>query len=193
MLYYALSFLAVAAIAVLTASCTARAPEAASGTVETPIITEGVGEMLEVGATAPDFTVGDDQGNMVSLADYRGEQNVVLVFYPGNETPGCTEQLCAVRDDWDDFSAANVQVFGVNPANAASHRSFRENHNFPFPLLADTEGELVRNYGCRGTLGVVKRTVYGIDTEGRIVFAERGMPDHNSILAAFAGDGEPAS
>ncbi len=184
MFYYAISLLAVAAIAILTASCGTRASEGTDRATVEPTENRS-GEMLEVGATAPDFTVRDERGNEVILSAFRGEQNVVLIFYPANETPGCTAQLCAVRDEWDDFTAANVQVFGVNTANALSHRSFSENHNFPFPLLADTGGDIVRAYGCRGTLGVIKRTVYGINKDGQIVFAERGMPDTAQILAAF--------
>lgn len=185
MFYYAISLLAVAGIAALTVSCVSTAPDG-TGSIDADGNERSASEMLAVGEMAPDFRVQDDQGNTVELATFRGERNVVLIFYPGNETPGCTAQLCAVRDDWQDFVDRDVQVFGVNPANAQSHRSFSENHNFPFPLLADTEGEVIRKYGTRGTLGVVTRTVYGIDREGRIVYAERGMPDNERILAAFS-------
>ena len=141
-------------------------------------------EMLEVGMDAPDFSVSDDEGNMVNLADFRGKKGVVLIFYPMNETPGCTSQLCAARDAWADYQTANVQVFGVNPATEKSHRSFSENHSFPFPLLADTEKQIVKSYGCEGLLAT-KRTVYGIDKDGKIVFAQRGMPSTQEILAPF--------
>lgn len=146
---------------------------------------ENPSRILAVGDQAPAFTSRDDQGNTVSLADFHGSQNVVLIFYPANETPGCTRQLCAARDAWDKYLDRNIQVFGVNPASVADHKTFRDNHQFPFPLLSDTEGEIVARYGARGLLGLTKRTVYGIDTEGRIVFAERGMPDTDTILAAF--------
>lgn len=144
--------------------------------------------ILAVGERAPDFAVEDHHGNPVRLADYRGRQNVVLIFYPVNETPGCTRQLCAARDAWDDYTAAEVQVFGVNPASAESHRAFAENHNFPFPLLVDTEEQVIRAYGTKGERHT-QRTVYGIDKSGTIVFAERGMPETETILAAFGRRG----
>ena len=142
--------------------------------------------MLAVGTTAPGFDTTDEKGNSVRLADFKGKKNVVLVFYPGDDTPGCTSQLCAIRDDWKDFEDAGVAVFGINPAKAESKQKFSGKYGFPFPLLPDTEKKLVKSYGCEGLL-FTKRTVYGIDKEGTIVFAERGMPKNADILAAFAG------
>jgi peroxiredoxin Q/BCP len=141
--------------------------------------------MLTVGSTAPNFTAQDDRGQTVKLADFSGKKNVVLIFYPMNETPGCTAQLCTARDDWKKYQEAGVQVFGVNTADQESHRKFAENHNFPFPLLADTEGAIVKDFGARGLMGMVKRTVYVIGKDGRILFAERGMPSTQTILAAI--------
>lgn len=172
----------------LSTGCLSTAPDGKGSTDHTGAERD-TGEMLKVGEMAPDFRVRDEQGREQSLAEYRGRQNVVLIFYPANETPGCTAQLCSARDDWKRYQELNVQVFGVNPGSADSHAKFSARHNFPFPLLADTEGELVRQYGSRGLMGVVKRTVYGIDKEGRIVFAQRGMPSTTEILAAFATPG----
>ena len=142
------------------------------------------GEILKVGDAAPDFQATDHLGEQHSLADYRGKKNVVLIFYPMNETPGCTKQLCSARDDWSKYEERGVQVFGVNPGTVESHRKFAENHGFPFPLLADTGKDLVRDYGAEGLLAT-KRTVYAIDKEGRIVFAERGLPSTDAILAGI--------
>ncbi len=180
---------AVLAVMVL-AGCAgpgAKAPEKspAAGEHSAPS-KEEESAMLAVGATAPEFDTVDEKGHAVRLADFRGKKNVVLVFYPGDDTPGCTSQLCAIRDDWGDFERAGVAVLGVNPAGAESKQKFSAKYNFPFPLLPDPGKKLVKAYGCEGLL-FTKRTVYGIDKEGRIVFAERGMPANRDILAAFGG------
>jgi len=141
-------------------------------------------QLLEVGSPAPGFTVRDEKGGWVRLAEFQGKQNVVLVFYPGDDTPGCTKQLCAIRDDWSGFVGKGVAVFGVNPADAKSHASFMNKYSFPFPLLVDNDQEVIGKYGCKGTASV-ERTVYGIDKKGTIVFAQRGMPSTQEILKAF--------
>jgi peroxiredoxin Q/BCP len=143
-------------------------------------------QILAVGEVAPDFSVPDQNGETVKLADFKGKRNVVLIFYPANETPGCTRQLCAARDSFDKYLAAEAAVLGVNPADSASHLSFANNHSLPFPLLADTDGAMVRNYGSRGMGGVTTRTVYVIGKDGKIIFAERGMPETDKILAAIS-------
>lgn len=178
-----------AAILAATASiaCVATSPSGeardASGETRDP------GRMLAVGEKAPPFEVEDQFGNPIRLEDFRGEHNVVLIFYPGNDTPGCTRQLCAARDDFARYSAKDAMVFGVNPASAESHAAFAEKFSFPFPLLVDKDGRMIRDYGCRGIGGVTTRTVYVIDKEGTVVFAERGMPDTDTILAAIPGGG----
>ena len=141
-------------------------------------------QMLTVGEKAPAFSLLDQSGNPVTLDEHRGKRNVVLIFYPANKTPGCTKQLCAVRDQFELFTNNNTVVFGVNPQGAESHQRFTDKHNFPFPLLVDREKEVVSAYGCKGALAT-KRTVYGIDKEGIIVFARRGMPSNEEVLEAF--------
>ena len=140
--------------------------------------------LLSVGEEAPAFSLMDQAGNPVTSAEFRGKKNVVLVFYPGDNTPGCTKQLCAVRDQFELFTADDTVVFGVNPQGAESHRRFIAKYDFPFPLLVDREKTVVSAYGCKGVL-VTKRTVYGIDKEGIIVFASRGMPSNEEVLEAF--------
>ncbi len=142
-------------------------------------------EMLSVGDEAPEFKGKDHEGNSVALSDFKDKKNVVLVFYPGNNTPGCTKQLCAIRDDWSNFEDEETVVFGVNPADQESHSDFASKYNFPFPLLVDESGEIIRSFGCRGLMGITKRTVYVIDKSGKIVFAERGMPANSAILASL--------
>ena len=140
--------------------------------------------LLPVGREAPDFTLLDDTGRPVSLSEHRGRNAVVLVFYPMDETPGCTTQLCEIRDHWQEFSQRGVAVYGVNPGSAESHAKFRSHQKYPFPLLVDTGKRVAESYGANGL--VPRRTVYGIDWKGRIAFAERGKPTPDRVLAALA-------
>jgi peroxiredoxin Q/BCP len=107
---------------------------------------------------------------------------VVLVFYPGDDTPGCTKQLCQFRDDWQQAKARGVEVFGVNPQNARHHSNFRKKFQFPFPLLVDERQKIAQAYHAHGL--IVKRTIYLISREGKILFAQRGMPSPSEVLAA---------
>lgn len=136
---------------------------------------------LPVGSAAPDFSLQDDSGKTVTLSGLRGK-NVVLVFYPGDDTPGCTRQLCEFRDQWSSVRQKGVEVFGVNPQGAARHLRFRQKYQFPFPLLVDTGRQTAKAYNASGL--IVKRTVYLIGPDGTIRFAQRGMPKPSEVLAA---------
>jgi len=136
---------------------------------------------LPVGTPAPDFTLPDDAGNEVRLSALRG-RNVVLVFYPGDNTPGCTRQLCQLRDSWEAARVRGVAVFGVNPQRAQSHDSFRRRYSLPFPLLVDAGRKVASLYNANGI--IVKRTVYLVGPDGTIRFARRGMPSPQEVLAA---------
>lgn len=136
---------------------------------------------LPVGSPAPDFTLPDDQGNAVGLSGLRG-RNVVLVFYPGDDTPVCRRQLCEFRDRWDHAKERNTVVFGVNPQAAASHTRFREKHALPFPLLVDAGRRVAGLYRAGGW--IVRRTVYLIGPDGVIRYARRGKPAPDEVLAA---------
>ena len=138
---------------------------------------------LPVGATAPDFTLPDQLGHTVKLADMRG-RNVVLVFYPGDDTPGCTKQLCEFRDQWSAVKARGAEIFGVNPQSAAKHEKFREKFHFQFPLLVDEGQKVAARFHANGL--IVKRTVYVIGPDGKIRFGKRGMPKPAEVLTACA-------
>jgi len=137
---------------------------------------------LPPGTPAPDFTLPDDTGNTVKLSKLRGK-SVVLVFYPGDDTPGCTRQLCEFRDSWQSVKARGVKVFGVNPGSAASHGRFRKKFDLPFPLLIDSGRKVATLYQANGI--IVKRTVYLIDPDGVIRLGRRGMPSPEEVLAAL--------
>jgi thioredoxin-dependent peroxiredoxin len=138
---------------------------------------------LAVGSAAPDFTLPDQDGRSVSLSSLHGK-SVALVFYPGDNTPGCTKQLCQMRDSWDRLKAKNLLVFGVNPQSAASHAGFREKYKLPFSLLVDKGQKVAEMYHANGLF--VKRTVYLIGADGKIRLGRRGMPSPDEVIAALA-------
>lgn len=138
---------------------------------------------LPPGDDAPDFTLPDQDGKQVTLSALRGK-NVVLVFYPGDETTICRKQLCEFRDQWPSVQSKNTVVFGVNPQSAESHAKFRNNRAFPFPLLVDKGKHVAELYRAAGF--IVRRTVYLIGPDGRIRFARRGKPLPEEVLKAAA-------
>jgi thioredoxin-dependent peroxiredoxin len=145
---------------------------------------------LPLGSKAPDFTLPTDSGKMVRLSELR-RKNVILVFYPGDDTLICRKQLCEFRDAWPDMRGHNVLVFGVNPQSAESHREFRERNKFPFPLLVDESQRVAALYNSDG--GMVNRTVYLIGPSGLIRYARRGMPKPEEVLAAAQKKPRPST
>jgi peroxiredoxin Q/BCP len=111
-------------------------------------------QMLKVGEQVPDMTLQDDQGNDVRLREQSGAY--VLYIYPADDTPGCTRQACAFRDNYQAFRNAGVQVFGVSPDTVESHVKFRDKYELPFPLLADPDHKLAEALGAWG-----EKTNYG--------------------------------
>ncbi|HXP86969.1 MAG TPA: peroxiredoxin [Bryobacteraceae bacterium] len=136
---------------------------------------------LEVGSKAPDFSLADQDGRLVTLSALRG-RNVILMFYPADDTTVCTKQLCEFRDQWAGVQAKNAVVFGVNPAASGRHAKFREKYRLPFPLLVDEGQKTGRLYNAAGF--VPKRTVYLIGSDGVIRYARRGKPEPAEVLAA---------
>ena len=102
--------------------------------------------MLEAGTKAPNFTLPDKDGNMVSLSDFTGKR-VVLYFYPRDNTPGCTRQACAFGAAYEEFQKIGVAVIGISKDSTASHQRFAEKHNLPFLLLSDPELQAIQAYG----------------------------------------------
>ncbi len=139
---------------------------------------------LPVGTPAPDFSVTDQDGSRVTLSALRGK-NVVLVFYPADDTAICTIQLCEFRDHWEKAQDRNAVVFGVNPARSGRHQKFRDKYKFPFPLLIDEGQKIAKLYQAGGWLGP-KRTVYLIGPDGLVRYARRGKPSPEEVLAAAA-------
>ena len=135
--------------------------------------------MLEVGMKAPEFTLPDKDGNMVSLADFAGKK-VVLYFYPRDNTPGCTRQACAFASAYEEFKNINAVVIGVSKDSVTSHQKFAEKHGLPFILLSDPERAAIEAYGVwqekknygKVSMGVVRST-FVIDENGVV---EKVMP-----------------
>jgi thioredoxin-dependent peroxiredoxin len=140
--------------------------------------------LLKLGSIAPDFSLLSSDSTTVKLSDFSGKKYVVLIFYPGDQTPGCTAQLCAIRDDYSLFEAKNAKVFGVNPGDLKSHKKFIEKQRYQFPLLIDANRTVAKLYGC-DSWPMVKRTVYVIGIDGKILFAKRGKPANAEILRAI--------
>ena len=130
--------------------------------------------MLEVGTSAPDFTLEDSGGNKVSLKDFKGKK-VVLYFYSRDNTPGCTRQALAFKNLYEDFKARDVVVIGISKDSTASHVKFAQKNGLPFILLSDPEIEVIQKYGVwqekkmygKTSMGVV-RTTYVISEKGKI-------------------------
>ena len=122
---------------------------------------------IEEGKKAPAFTLTDQDGKKVSLADFAGK-DVILYFYPKDDTPGCTKEACGFRDAAKPLEEAGVVVLGVSEQDAASHAAFAEKYHLPFPLLPDERGTLAAAYHVPVTVGFAKRVTYLVGKDGRI-------------------------
>jgi thioredoxin-dependent peroxiredoxin len=121
---------------------------------------------LSVNEPAPDFTLKDGNGDNWRLSDQRGKV-VVLLFYPGDETPVCTRQMCSVRDRWDDYLATGAEVVGISSDSVESHKKFADHHSLPLRLLSDSQRAVAKLYGAESLIpGRVARSVFVIDAKG---------------------------
>ena len=144
--------------------------------------------MLEKGTKAPDFTLPDKDGNLVTLSDFLGKK-VVLYFYPKDNTPGCTKQACAFAANFEKFKEIDAVVIGISKDSVASHVKFAAKHDLPFILLSDTELVAIQGYDVwkekklygKTSMGVV-RTTYIIDEKGIIEHVmPKVKPDTNAV------------
>ncbi len=153
---------------------------------------------VEVGKAAPAFTLPDAAGKPVSLKDFKG-QDVILYFYPKDDTPGCTKEACGFRDAWADLQKRGVVVLGVSPDGAAAHQKFAAKYELPFPLLSDVDKKVMTAYGAWGeklmygkpVTGVIRSTVWiGADGKVRKHWAKiASAAEHPAkVLEALAGE-----
>jgi thioredoxin-dependent peroxiredoxin len=152
---------------------------------------------IQEGKAAPAFTLADSDGNKVSLKDLRG-RNVILYFYPRDDTPGCTKEACGFRDHWKQIEKLGAVVLGVSPDDEASHRKFAAKYKLPFTLLSDPDRDVMTRYEAFGekmmygkkTMGVIRSTVW-IGPDGKVkrhwkrVAKAEDHPDH--VLEALKG------
>ena len=129
---------------------------------------------IAAGDQAPEFTLPGTGGREYSLTQFRG-QPVVLVFYPGDDTPVCTKQLNTYNDDLGQFSEMNAQVIGISAQDVDSHESFASKHGFEFPLLADVDKHVAGLYGTLGPIGFPRRSVFILDADGVVRYAHRAI------------------
>lgn len=122
---------------------------------------------IQEGQTAPEISATDDQGNAVNLKDFQGKKNVVIYFYPKDDTPGCTIEACNFRDDYSKYQDKDTQIFGVSYDDASSHQAFKKKFHLPFPLLVDTDHKIAQAFGVEGDKYANRDTVV-IDKEGKI-------------------------
>lgn len=147
--------------------------------------------MLAVGSLAPDFALKDEAGKVHHLSDYRGTK-VVLYFYPKNNSPGCTQEACNLRDNFEVLKEKGVVILGISYDDMRSHKNFKEEYQLPFTLLSDSDKKVAEMYGAKGgLLGFLgaKRITYLIDEEGKIkhLFEKVDPGNHaKQILAVLA-------
>lgn len=126
----------------------------------------------KLNSPAPDFSLRDAEGTKWRLADHRGKV-VVLLFYPGDETPVCTRQMCSVRDRWEDYQATGAEVVGISTNSVESHKNFAQHHQLPLRLLSDSDGKVSKLFSARSLIpGKVARSVFVIDAQGILRFSD---------------------
>jgi peroxiredoxin Q/BCP len=129
---------------------------------------------LSIGDRAPDFSLPGTNGSTHSLSDFAGTP-LVLVFYPGDDTPVCTRQLNSYNEGIEQFADLEAQVVAISAQDVASHDAFSNKHGFQFPLLADVDKEVAGRYGTLGPLGFPRRSIFIIDADGIVRYAHRAI------------------
>lgn len=127
---------------------------------------------MKINEPAPDFSLPDGNGEQWRLSDHRGRV-VVMLFYPGDETPVCTRQMCSVRDRWEDYRETGAEVVGISSDSIESHQKFAEHHDLPLRLLSDADRSVATLYGARSLIpGRVARSVFVIDAQGVLRYSD---------------------
>jgi peroxiredoxin len=138
------------------------------------IAVSGISGRVESGDVAPDFCLDGTGGRTYCLHDYRGEP-VLLVFYPADHSPVCTQQLRSYSEDLNEFEELGAAVLCLSPQDVASHEEFTEAQGLRLPLLSDTDKAVGRSYGILGPLGFYRRSIFVVDRDGVIRFARRSL------------------
>lgn len=152
---------------------------------------------LSIGQKAPDFTLKNSDGEDVSLSDFSGKKNVVILFFPLAFTSVCTDELCQVRDDYQKFDSLDAQVLGISVDSFFTLKQFKESQNYNFPLLSDFNKTTATAFGAIydeffGMKGVAKRSAFVIDKTGKVQYAEvlekaSDLPNFEKIKSTLSG------
>lgn len=163
-------------------NCAERRAVTMSKSASQPVSGSGLGE------AAPDFELKDNQGESWRLSDQRGKV-VALIFYPRDETPVCTRQMCSIRDRWTDYEETGAEVAAISVGSVESHRKFAEHHGLPQRLLADEHGEVSKLFNVKSMLGGSQRAVIVIDGQGVICYRRSLFPifrpDDDEVIEAI--------
>jgi peroxiredoxin Q/BCP len=131
---------------------------------------------IEIGSRAPEFSLPDQRGRRVNLTDYLGKTNLVVYFYPKDESFGCTKEACSFRDNYEVFKEVGAEVIGISSDDISSHQAFAANHKLPFILLSDKDKSVAEKYGVGKSLGILPgRVTFVIDRQGivRLMFSSQ--------------------
>ncbi len=148
--------------------------------------TKAASGKVQVGDSAPDFTLTTQNGSTVNLKQLLSNSAVVLYFYPKDDTPGCTKEACSFRDNYEVFKEAGAEVVGISSDSAEAHSQFAQKHRLPFILASDKNGEVRKQYGVPATFGLLPgRVTYIIDQKGivRHIFSSQFTPEKHIIEA----------
>lgn len=139
--------------------------------------------MLKLGTHAPAFTAESTAGT-IRLQDYAGKKNIVLIFYPGDDTPVCTKQLCGIQDRYSELEKLDTIVLGINPADLNKHQAFSRKFGYSFPLIVDEREKIREAYDVGKILGLFfqQRIVYIIGKDQRILYAKKGNPPVSELI-----------
>jgi Peroxiredoxin len=146
---------------------------------------------LEIGDKIPQFVLKDQYGRAVAIADYVGKKKLVIYFYPKDESPGCTKQACAIRDDFAAYTEAGAIVIGINSGSVESHRAFAERHRLPFILLSDPGNKVLRAFGVKNILFLTGRETFVVGLDGKVAFKYRALlnaREHNQKILRFLAE-----
>ena len=141
-----------------------------------------MGELtLKEGEKAPDFALQSQDGKLVRLSDFRGQKNIILYFYPKDDTPGCTREACSFRDNISLFREVGTEILGVSVDDVESHKEFLKKYNLNFSLLADPDKQVTSRYGVKAWHGLAKRVTFVIDKQGviRRIFPDVDVSKHS--------------
>ena len=146
---------------------------------------------LEVGDLAPDFIALTQSGEKIVLSEVlRSGKKVLIVFYPGDDTPGCTKQLCGIRDVYSEYAKLGVRVFGINHGDAKSHQKFIDKYSYQFDILVDEDKSIAKDFGAIKKFFahyILKRGVFLINFDGTITYRFWGQHDNQKVIEAIQG------